>query len=124
MPRSSKKHLDQKLKEDIWDVFRREVKKINEYDEPADLLRRFLTENEINLLEKRLATIYFLRKGESLRETSKKADVSKMTVVFVKRGLKKSNVPVQHYPQHYPDRAPQKRRLPGYGSHRWDFLNG
>ncbi len=52
-------------------------------------LKKFLTETEIAILEKRLAALYWLNQGESLRETSKKSGLAKKAVVAVKHGFRK-----------------------------------
>ncbi len=70
-------------------------------------------------MEKRLAAIYFLKQGESLRETAKKADVSKQTVIFIKRGLKPLNYKKKIYSQ---NKSKRKIYPKSYGSGRWDFL--
>ena len=87
MSRTSRKNFSETLRNKIWERFWNEIEKSKKTG-PADSLLRFLTDEERAMFEKRLATIYFLEQGESLRETSKKADVTKKTVIFVKRGLK------------------------------------
>ncbi|MFH0712902.1 MAG: hypothetical protein V2A55_03585 [Candidatus Jorgensenbacteria bacterium] len=90
MSRTSRKNFGKDLKNKIWKTFWAEAEKSKKTG-PADFLLKFLTEEEKTILEKRLAAVYFLKQGESLRETSKKADVAKKTVIFIKRGLKKTN---------------------------------
>lgn len=90
MPRTSRKNFNQELRKEIWKIFWTEVEKSKKTG-PADFLSKFLTEEEKTALEKRLAAIHFLKQGESLRETAKKADIAKKTVIFIKRGLKPLN---------------------------------
>ena len=90
MPRTSRKKFSENLEKEIWKIFWAEVEKSKKTG-PASFLSKFLTEEEKTTLEKRLAAIYFLKQGESLREISRKTNVTKKTVIFIKRGLKKLN---------------------------------
>lgn len=87
MPKTSRKNFNGDLRKEIWKDFWIETEK-SKKSGPADFLSKFLTEEEITTLEKRLAAIHFLKRGDSLREVSKKTDLSKRTVIFIKRGLK------------------------------------
>lgn len=80
MPKTSKKHFDKDFKEKIWAMFRRE----------SNNLELFLTEGEIDILEKRLAALYWLNQGMSLRDTSKKSGLAKKSVIALKHSFKKS----------------------------------
>lgn len=71
----------------MWKIFWDDIKK-SEKIGSANFLSKFLTEEERTIFEKRLAAMHFLKQGESLRETARKADVAKKTVIFIKRGLK------------------------------------
>ncbi len=105
MSRTGRKKFNKDLKEKIWKIFWTEVGKSKKTG-PADFLSKFLTEEEKIILEKRLAAIYFLKQGESLRETSKKAGVTKKTVVFIKRGLKKLDYKKKVY-----SKSPKKSKI-------------
>lgn len=124
MPRSSKKQFNNALRKEIWKLFLQGVRNAGDPAHAESFLSKFLTEDERIVLEKRLAVLYFLNQGNSLRETSRNADVSKRTVVFVKRGLRKSKFKVKHYPKYYRTEKVPKRHMPTYrGKGRWDFLN-
>ena len=120
MSRTSRKNFDNDLKNKVWKIFWAEAEKSRKTG-PADFLLKFLTEEEKTILEKRLAVVYFLKQGESLRETSKKANVAKKTVIFIKRGLKKLNYKKRVY-----SKSPKKNQFKeypvSYGRGRWRFL--
>ncbi|MFH0806190.1 MAG: Trp family transcriptional regulator [Candidatus Brennerbacteria bacterium] len=90
MPRTTKKHIGRSLRKKIWNQFFSEIAGFKNHNSDESFLNKFLTEDERLVLEKRLAVRYFLNQGKSLRETSRAADVSRRTVIFVKRGLIKS----------------------------------
>ena len=66
------------IREKIWAVFWREQN-----------AKKFLTETEIAILEKRLFALYWLDQGKSLRDTSKRSGLAKKSVVAIKHGFKK-----------------------------------
>ena len=120
MPKTSRKNFSEGLKKEIWKIFWAEVEKSKKTGQ-ADFLSRFLTEGEKTILEKRLAALYFLKSGESLRETSRKADIAKKTVIFIKRGLKKSNYRKKIYSK-FPKKNKFQEYPASYGRGRWNFL--
>jgi hypothetical protein len=89
MPKTAKRHFDANLKEKIWGIFWRELDKSSPHVRTDVHLKRFLTENEITILEKRLAALYWLNRGESLRETSRKSGLAKKTVIALKHGFRR-----------------------------------
>ena len=105
MSKTSRKNFDGEFRKEIWKVFWTEIARARKTG-PAGFLSRFLTEEERIVLEKRLAALYFLKRGESLRETGKKADVAKKTVIFIKRGLKQLN-----YKRRVYSKTPGKSKL-------------
>lgn len=124
MARTSKKQFDHEFKREIWESFRREIARARVGANVENFLHKFLTENERVMLEKRLAVLHFLKRGVSLRETSRRADVSRKTVIFIKRGLKKNGSERRSYEKLY-KKTPraQRHRMPVYkGKGRWDFL--
>ncbi|KKU93897.1 MAG: hypothetical protein UY26_C0003G0045 [Candidatus Jorgensenbacteria bacterium GW2011_GWA1_48_13] len=121
MPRTNRKNFSEGLRKEIWKIFWAEVEK-SKKSGPADFLSKFLTEEEKVILEKRLAALYFLKQGESLRETSKKADVARKTVIFIKRGLKKLNYKKKIYSK-FPKRNKFQKYPASYGRGRWSSLH-
>jgi hypothetical protein len=89
MRKTTKKHVGDDFRNKIWSVFWRELGKTSSQVRTSEHLKRFLTETEIAILEKRLAALYWLNQGESLRETSKKSGLAKKAVIAVKHGFRK-----------------------------------
>jgi uncharacterized protein YerC len=89
MPNIARKNFNPKFKEEIWSIFAHEFSKGRSGIETVNRLRRFLTASEVAVLEKRLAAVYLLSHGESLRSTSEKSGLVKTSVVSVKHGFRK-----------------------------------
>ena len=115
MPKTAKKLFSDNFKEKIWAMFLGEIEKAHSRIQISGHLRSFMTESEIAVLEKRLAALYWLNQGESLRETSKKSGLVKKAVVSVKHGFRKPIPrPVLIRKATMPEKRPRRRTLPYY----------
>lgn len=83
----SKKYLDARLKNQVWKNL---LADIQESKEITEILKKILTAKEIIMLEKRLAILEMLRRGESYRTIRHDLDVSPATISFVKNGFIKN----------------------------------
>lgn len=90
MSNTSKKYFDEKLKNDIWNIFLKEISGVKSAKELQKVLEKFFTVNEINLLEKRLGVMHFLGKGLGYKDIGEIIDVMPRTISFIKNGLKRS----------------------------------
>ena len=82
------RYLDDDFRDKIWNLFWRELGKIHSSVKTKEHLKRFLTDSEVTVLEKRLAALYWLSQGESLRDTSKKSGLARRSVIAIKHGFK------------------------------------
>jgi len=120
MSKTSRKNFSEELKKKIWKDFWTEIEKSKKSGR-SDFLSKFLTEEEKSILEKRLAAVYFLKQGKSLRETAREADLTKKTVIFVKRGLKPLNYKKKVYSKSS-KKSKHKIYPKSYGTGRRNFL--
>lgn len=82
----SKKYLDENLKSAAWQKFETQIRKsIN----TEAVFRQFFTEKEIKMIEKRLAILVMLERGNSYLAIRHSLDVSPATISFIKHGFKK-----------------------------------
>jgi uncharacterized protein YerC len=84
----SKKYLEKKLKDRIWDGLLKQIKKTKSISDFESVLARQLTPKELIMLEKRLAIDFLIRAGVRHNEIKRILDVSSHTITFVKRKLK------------------------------------
>jgi len=85
--------IDKTIKDLIWKEFLEEIKKAKSTQEIKGVTNKFFTSNEIEILEKRLAIVYFLNKKLSYRKIGEIIWVSPRTISFVKNGLKRNTKP-------------------------------
>jgi uncharacterized protein YerC len=123
MVRINKKYLSGELKKEIWEAFFGALRKANSGGELKAALNKFLTSSEIALLEKRLGIKSLLKKGWKYRDIQGALDVTRVTISFVKKGLRRA----KRRPRRYSASSLPKRRrksfLPPRGRGRWNFLN-
>jgi uncharacterized protein YerC len=90
-----------------------------------EFLDKFLTSEEQIIIKKRLAIILFLKEDKKTKEITNILDVSKATVSFVKKGLKRSPRKENKFkPITKKDLKQRKSRFPAIsGKNRWRFLD-
>ncbi|MBI2515062.1 hypothetical protein HYV91_02680 [Candidatus Wolfebacteria bacterium] len=89
MSRTSRKYFDEKFKKEIWEGFFVNLRASRNENELKNALRRGLTDEEIVLMEKRLAVKSLLKEKISYSEIARRADVTRATVNFVKNNFKR-----------------------------------
>jgi len=88
----SKKKINKNLKKQIYNLFYQLITDIRNLNEAEIFLRDFLTENELEVLAKRLAIIYYLSQNRSYGEIKKTLAVSSTTISSVNRLIKKEGI--------------------------------
>ena len=125
MGKTSKKYLDKNLKKEIWLKLKKRIG--NNSIENYLGLEKILTSEEILIIEKRTGIICLLEKGVAYREISRQLDVSRPTISFVKKGLKRPAGIKKTYSRqslNTPTRRKASVKYPAYrGKGRWQFLN-
>jgi uncharacterized protein YerC len=91
MVRITKRGINKKLEKFILKNLFKEIKKSKTIEDLNRILNRLLTAEEQIMIKKRLAIIIFLKQGKRNKDIKQTLDVSKATISFVKRGLKKSS---------------------------------
>ena len=89
MGRTSKKHFDKDFSSKIWGDFFDNLKKAESGKSLKNVLKIGLTDEEIILLEKRLVVKKLLEEKISYSEISRKADITRATVRFIKDNFKR-----------------------------------
>ena len=89
MGRTSKKYWDEKFKSQIWKDFFADIKKVNNEKDLERILKTMLSDGEMVLAEKRLAVKKLLKEGVTYREISRKIDVTRVTISFIKNNFKR-----------------------------------
>lgn len=89
MPRTSKKYFDNNFKNELWDSFLDEIKKLKTGKDLDIFLNKYFSLDEKILLEKRLGIFNLLKNGQSYGKISEELDVTRKTISFIKHGFKK-----------------------------------
>ncbi len=89
MTRVNKKYIKQELQNAAWKYFGDVIKKSKSEKELVQNLHKFLTESEIVMLEKRLIIPILLGRKMSYRAIGEMIDITRTTISFVKKGLKR-----------------------------------
>jgi uncharacterized protein YerC len=89
-----------------WGQFRKIIVKSGSEKVFMADMERFFTPSEIVLIEKRLLISLLLRQGLSYRKISEILDVTRVTISFVKHGLKKA----PRVRKHVPDKIRKQKR--------------
>ena len=90
MPRVNKKYIPQELRDIAWRNFGAAIKDAKSESELVLNLHKFLTESEIIMLEKRLLIPILLERKMSYRRIGEAIDVTRTTISFVKKNLRRS----------------------------------
>lgn len=85
----SKKYINKELQIKAWSRFLKEVKGAESTEVLISNLKKFLTQSEITMLEKRLSIPILIERGFSYRDIGRTVDVSQNTISFVKHNLTK-----------------------------------
>ncbi|MEW6408365.1 MAG: Trp family transcriptional regulator [Patescibacteria group bacterium] len=129
MVRITKKGIDHNLNNLILDALLREFKNIRTRESLSNFLNRLLTQDEQIMIKKRLAVDMFFKKGARTKDITESLDVSRATIVFIKRGLKRtSSKKEKKNDSRITARDIRKiKKTPWYpaykGKGRWQFLN-
>jgi len=83
----NKGFLIEEIKERTWDELFKSVRKTKSAKELKNILGEWLSADEKNLLEKRIAISLLLGQGVRHNEIKRRLDVSSGAISFVKRGL-------------------------------------
>ncbi len=89
MGRTSKKHWDEKFKNRIWEDFLINIKKVKNEADLKKILNSILTDDEIITMEKRLAVKELLKDNISYSEISRRADLTRATIRFVRDNFRR-----------------------------------
>ncbi|PIZ45280.1 hypothetical protein COY31_00700 [Candidatus Wolfebacteria bacterium CG_4_10_14_0_2_um_filter_39_18] len=128
MVRVTKRGITKELENRILDVLLKKIKKIKKRKEMAGLLDQLLTFDEQIMVKKRLAIDFLLKEGKKYRDIEEIIDVSRRTISFVKKGLKKSPKKEKKIckltKMDFKEPKIQIRKFPAYkGRGRWSFLH-
>lgn len=88
MVRVNKKYLKEKLKREAWGILLAGSKTATSPDEIEKVLARWLTPDEITMLEKRLAIKILLQKGVRHNEIKRTLDISSHTITSFKKRMR------------------------------------
>ena len=117
--------MDKKLKKEIWLKLKKEI--ADNSIENYFGLEKILTSEEILIIEKRTGIICLLEKGVAYREISRQLDISRPTISFVKKGLKRPAGIKKKYSRGNLNTSTSRKssaKYPAYrGKGRWQFLN-
>jgi uncharacterized protein YerC len=90
--RVSEKVLNPSLKKEIESVFAQTITDLKDLGETKIFLRDFFNSSEIEVFTKRLAIIYFLKKGRSYSNIKDNLKVSSATVASVQTTMDKPGI--------------------------------
>jgi uncharacterized protein YerC len=128
MTNITKKGLDNNLSNTALNNLLKEIKKCENADDFEIILNNLFTPQEKIMLKKRLAIKLLIKNGKGNKEISKTLDVSRVTVDFIKRGLKKlPQKPIRKNKKisrnDYTEKLRHQRQPTYSGRNRWSFLN-
>ena len=89
MGRTSKKYWDEKFKSRIWEDFLIDIKKSKDEEDLKKILKSALTNDEIISMEKRLAVKELLKESVSYSEISRRVDITRVTIRFIRDNFKR-----------------------------------
>lgn len=115
MPRTSKKLFEKNIKDRAWKNLFETLKRAKSGSDVERVLGNLLPQDEKAMLEKRLLIISLLKEGVPIREISRRVDVTRRTITFLRSGFRqRSNEKGRRLPGGYPDRIwkNQKMRKP------------
>jgi Trp operon repressor len=128
MTRITKRGISENLNKNVLGVFLKDIKRCETTNDLELVLSKIFTFEERIMAKKRLGIIFLYGKGMRKKEISELLDVTRMTIDFVIRGLKKlPQKPVKKSKKisrnDYVKKL-RRRRWPTYsGKDRWSFLN-
>jgi uncharacterized protein YerC len=129
MTRITKRGIDKILNDNLLKILLKEIKKCETTDKFSALLDDLFTQEEQIMVKKRLAVKAFVKKGMGTNEISRLLDVSRATISFINKGLKRApkkeiKAGKKISQRDYTTRLKRPPLLPGYSSKdRWSFLN-
>ncbi len=125
MTRITRRGITKELDGRLFDVLLKEFKNTRTKKDLTEFLNRFLTPEEQIMTKKRLAIILYLQEGKRTKEITDALDVSRATISFVKRGLKRlSKKEKKPKPITNKDLKKRESRFPAIsGKGRWRFLD-
>ena len=90
--RSSKKTLNRSLKKQVYSLFEQVIVDIKSPEEAKLFLSDFLKDSEYEMLAKRLAIAYWLKKGRSYANIKDNLQVSSATIASVQQDLESKGI--------------------------------
>lgn len=120
-----KNKINIELDNQLLGVLFKEFKNIKSKDEFKKFLNHLLTPEEQTMVKKRLGIILLLKEGKRTKGITEILDVSRATISFVKKGLKRSPRKEKKFkPITKKDLKERKSRFPTIsGKGRWRFLD-
>ncbi len=82
----NRKYLDENLRSEAWRKFKLNIERGKDFD----VFKKYFTSSELVMIEKRLAILILLERGDSYLEIRHRLDVSPGTISFIKQGFKKN----------------------------------
>lgn len=127
MVRITKRGIDEKLEQALFNTLLEEIKKCETADDLSAILKFLLTPEEQTMMKKRLAIMLFIKSGKRTKQISEILDVSRATISFVKRGLKKlPPKPAEPAGKITSKDLKSKKQIPWYPDYtaegRWRFM--
>jgi uncharacterized protein YerC len=121
----AKRAITEELDSRLLGVLLKIFQNIKTKKDLKEFLDKFLTPEEQIMIKKRLAIVLFLREDKKTKEITNTLDVSRATVSFVKKGLKRSSRKENKLkPITKKDLKQRKSRFPAIsGKNRWRFLD-
>jgi uncharacterized protein YerC len=125
MANFTKRGITEELDSRLLGVLLKIFQNIKTKKDLKEFLDKFLTPEEQIIIKKRLAIILFLWEGKKTKEITNTLDVSRATVSFVKKGLKRPPRKENKFkPITKKDLKQRKSRFPTIsGKNRWRFLD-
>lgn len=90
--RTSKKHIEKKLEEDVSTLLSQLISDLHSEEDVDTFLHSFLTKNEFDVLSKRLSILYWLYKGKKYKEIRNELSVSSATIATCRESIDSSDL--------------------------------
>ena len=107
----NKKYLDENLRKEVWRKFKLDIEKGRDLE---NIFKKYFTPSEFVMIEKRLAILTLLERGDSYLEIRHKLDVSPGTISFIKQGFKKNKKAVKSSVNKIRYEVKRRRTYPRY----------
>lgn len=121
----TKRGITEELDDQVLEVLLKTFKNVKTKKDLKEFLDEFLTPEEQVMIKKRLAIILSFQESKRTKEITEALDVSRATISFVKRGLKRPPKKEKKFkPITKKDLKERRSRFPTIsGKGRWRFLD-